>query len=183
MRQVFWMCTRFAGALTFFGFRHRRAQSACPREGSALRRLLRPTFRIRLSNSQAPSPGFGRAPDALCRFPSPKNEGSRAPTGAGAEAPHPVAASRLGRSPDRRRSPASDVGRRASRRPAAASSLRRRAALSAALFAPPSASSWQEAIVPPGGAPTPPECVLCVSTPAGAAPARGPELPGAGCRS
>jgi len=35
-----------------------------------------------------------------------------------------------------------------------------------------SASSWQEAVVPPGGAPTQPECVLCVSTPAGAAPAK-----------
>ncbi len=39
-------------------------------------------------------------------------------------------------------------------------------------FALPSASSWQEAVVPPGGAPTPPECALCVSTPAGAAPAK-----------
>src|SRR5205085_5853104 len=57
-------------------------------------------------------------------------------------------------------------------RSAAAFSLRRRAALSAALFAPPSASSWQEAVVPPGGAPPPPGCVLCVSTPAGAAPAK-----------
>ncbi|MEA2879878.1 MAG: hypothetical protein QOF14_5074, partial [Hyphomicrobiales bacterium] len=45
-------------------------------------------------------------------------------------------------------------------------------AFSSALQALPSASSWQEAIVPPGGAPTPPECVLCVSTPAGAAPAK-----------
>ena len=38
--------------------------------------------------------------------------------------------SRADRSPDRRRSPASDVGRRAFRRPAAAFSFRRRAALS-----------------------------------------------------
>ena len=33
-------------------------------------------------------------------------------------------------------------------------------------------SSWQEAVVPPGGAPAQPECVLCVSTPAGAAPTK-----------
>jgi len=46
----------------------------------------------------------------------------------------------------------------------------------------PSASSWQEAVVPPGGTPTPPECRLRAGS-AGAAPARGPELPGAGCRS
>ena len=45
--------------------------------------------------------------------------------------------------------------------------------------APPSASSWQGIIVSPGGAPTPPGCVLSVSTPAGAAPVEGPELPGA----
>jgi len=44
-----------------------------------------------------------------------------------------------------------------------------------------SAGSRQEAVVPPGGAPTPPECRLRAGS-AGAAPARGPELPGAGCR-
>ena len=47
--------------------------------------------------------------------------------------------------------------------------------------APPSASSWQGIVVPPGGAPTPPGCRLRAGS-AGAAPARGPELPGAGCR-
>src|SRR4051812_8763095 len=85
--------------------------------------------------------------------------GSRAPTGAGAEAPHPVTVladrSISGNSAgDRRRDTAH---RRAFRRSAAAFSLRRRAALSTALFTLPSASSWQEAIVPPGGAPPPPE--------------------------
>ncbi len=39
-------------------------------------------------------------------------------------------------------------------------------------FALPSASSWQEAVVPPGGAPTPPECAACEVAPAGAAPAK-----------
>src|SRR4051812_45037047 len=48
-------------------------------------------------------------------------------------------------------------------------------------FTPPSASSWREAVVPPSGAPTPPEYE-------GASLVRrrrtnqGPELPGAGCR-
>jgi hypothetical protein len=34
---------------------------------------------------------------------------------------------------------------------------------------PPSASSWQEVLVPPGGAPSPPGSVACEATPAGAA--------------
>ena len=127
---------------------------------------------LQMSNSQAPSPRLGRAPVPFVCFRSPKNEGSRAPAGAGAERRTRWPASRSSRSPDRRRSPAGYAHRRAYRRSAAAFSLRRRAALSAALFAPPSASSWQEAIVPPGGAPPPPGCVLCVSTPAGAAPAK-----------
>src|SRR5436309_12361595 len=45
-------------------------------------------------------------------------------------------------------------------------------AFSSALLALPSASSWQEAVVPPGGAPTQPECAACEATPAGAAPAK-----------
>src|SRR3954447_26158561 len=47
---------------------------------------------LRLSNSQAASSGFGEG--AGCPFVylrSPKKEGSRAPTGAGADTPHPVA--------------------------------------------------------------------------------------------
>src|SRR3954453_7289048 len=94
-----------------------------------------------------------RAGCAVVFFGSPKNEGSRAPAGAGAERRTRGPASRSSRSPDRRRSPAGYAHRRAYRRSAAAFSLRRRAALSAALLAPPSASSWQEALVPPGGAP------------------------------
>jgi hypothetical protein len=47
---------------------------------------------------------------------------------------------------------------------------------------PPSASSWQGTVVSPGGAPPPPGCRGDEPRPAGAAPARGPELPGAGCR-
>src|SRR5437667_7717938 len=41
----------------------------------------------------------------------------------------------------------------------------------------PSASSWQGAVVPPGGAPAPPECVVCETTPAGAAPAEARDFP------
>ena len=70
----------------------------------------------------------------LVRFPLPKNgEGSRAPTGAGADTPHPMTRLAAGSiSENAQRSPASDGGRRASRRSAAAFSLRRRAALSTA---------------------------------------------------
>jgi len=69
-------------------------------------------------------PGFGYS------FHAPP-EGSRAPTGAGAEAPHPVTLLAVGSiSENAQRSPANDGGRRASRRSAAAFSLRRRAALS-----------------------------------------------------
>ena len=82
----------------------------------------------------------------------------------GAERRTPWPALRSGRSLDRQGPPANDAGRRASRRSTAAFSVRRRAALSTAggwVFAQaprPSASSWQGAVVPPGGAPTPPEC-------------------------
>ena len=87
-------------------------------------------FRFDCQTANAPPPGWQGA-GAPCPFSAPrKNEGSRAPTGAGAEAPHPVARLAAGRSPDRRRSPANDAGRRAFRRSAAAFSLRRRAALS-----------------------------------------------------
>ncbi|MEA2872163.1 MAG: hypothetical protein QOH67_2139, partial [Hyphomicrobiales bacterium] len=112
-----------------------------------------------------------------------KNEGSRAPTGAGAEAPHPMTRLAVRSiSENAQRSPASNGGRRASRRSAAAFSLRRRAALCVAGAVdlpgpapvlpfgperppsltgpnrPPSASSWQRTVVSPGGAPKPPGC-------------------------
>jgi hypothetical protein len=48
-------------------------------------------------------------------------------------------------------------------------------------FAPLSASSWQEAVVPPSGAPTPPECEGA-NLARGRRSSQGPELPGAGCR-
>jgi len=76
-------------------------------------------------------PVCGRAPGAPCPFPFPKqDEGSRAPTGAGADTPHPVA--RLAVEPI---SGSPEItgriaDRRAFRRSAAAFSLRRRAALS-----------------------------------------------------
>ena len=89
---------------------------------------------LQMSNSQAPSPRLGRAPVPFVCFRSPKNEGSRAPAGAGAERRTRWPASRSSRSPRRRRSPAGYAHRRAYRRSAAAFSLRRRAALSAARF-------------------------------------------------
>jgi hypothetical protein len=138
------------------------------------------TYRpIRLSNSQrsaVPLRGGGCPLSFFCS--SPKNEGSRAPAGAGAERRTRWPASRSSRSPGRRRSPAGYAHRRAFRRSAAAFSLRRRAALSAALLAPPSASSWQEALVPPGGAPTPPERVLCVQHVRGRRPSPRPGIAG-----
>src|SRR5205085_8948950 len=73
--------------------------------------------------------GRGRVPLRLFSAPS-KMRRSRAPTGAGAEAPHPWPSSRVGRSQDRLRSPAGYAHRGASRRSAAAFSLRPRAALS-----------------------------------------------------
>ncbi len=95
------------------------------------------TYRpIRLSNSQrsaVPLRGGGCPLSFFCS--SPKNEGSRAPAGAGAERRTRWPASRSSRSPGRRRSPAGYAHRRAYRRSAAAFSLRHRAALSAALFA------------------------------------------------
>jgi hypothetical protein len=63
-------------------------------------------------------------------------------------------------------SAASNTWRLSARRPAFLS--RRRAALSPG-YSRSSASSWQAARSgQPGGAPTPPECVLCEGTPAGA---------------
>src|SRR2546423_1786409 len=53
------------------------------------RPALRASFPIHLSNSQRCAARLEGA-GAPCRFPLPKIEGSRAPTGAGAEAPHPV---------------------------------------------------------------------------------------------
>src|SRR6478609_8469510 len=53
-------------------------------------------------------------------FPLQVSEGGRAPTGAGADRRTLWPASRLGRSAVRRRSPANDAGRRASRRSTAA---------------------------------------------------------------
>ena len=47
----------------------------------------------------------------------------------------------------------------------------------------PSASSWQEAVVPPGGAPTPPGCGSCEEPRAGTAPNARRELPRAVRRS
>ena len=126
-----------------------------------------------------------RAPDAPCLFfRSPKNEGKQsadrrwcgyaAPGGpsrertdlriAGDHRPMTRAGAPLGAL--RRRSPYGGGPRFRRRRACAHRS---------------SASSWQEAIVPPGGAPPPPGCRLRAGS-AGAAPARGPELPGAGCR-
>jgi hypothetical protein len=127
-----------------------------------------------------PAPRFQRP--GLGGFPSQSKRGGRSADRRWWGTPHPWPASRSGRSRVRPRSPANDAGRRASRRSTAAL-VRRRAALSTGggwVFAQaprPSASSWQGAVVPPGGAPTPPECVVCETTPAGAAPAEARDFP------
>ena len=86
----------------------------------------------------------------------------------------PWPASRQGRSSDRRRSPAHDAGRRASRRPAAALAIAFRPSSVRATLVPgdlaPISQLLAEAVVPPGGAPTPPGCRLRADS-AGAAPA------------
>jgi hypothetical protein len=65
---------------------------------------------MREAQSSAGPIGRGRVP--LRPFSAPReNEGSRAPTGAGADTPHPWRASRSRLSPDRRRRPAHDAGR------------------------------------------------------------------------
>jgi hypothetical protein len=153
---------------------------------------------IQISKSQSFAVRFSRAPDALPPSPagyggqvSPACPSKRAwrEDGRGAERRQALvrkrrtrwSVSRADPSPDRRRSPASDVGRRAFRRSAAAFSLRRRAALSMELFHSMSASSWRGIIVSPGGAPTPPGYRLRAGS-AGAAPtkARNCRAPAAG---
>jgi hypothetical protein len=135
------------------------------------------------SNSQRSASPFKRGwvPLSLSSAPQ-KNEGSRAPTGAGAERRTRWSVSRADPSPRTLRD-----DRPMTRAGAPFGALLRRSPYGVGprflrRHAPPSAGSRQGIVVPPGGAPTPPGCVLCVSTPAGAAPARGPELPGAGCR-
>ena len=90
----------------------------------------------------------------------PRIEGGRAPTGAGAEAPHPWPASRSGRSLDRQGSPADDAGRRASRRSTAAfreaeTSLQFRAGLpgSGIGAGPVQQAPCRAVLVPPGRGP------------------------------
>src|SRR5947199_5316274 len=76
-----------------------------------------------------------RGAGAPCLFRLPKeNEGSRAPTGAGAEAPHPMTRLAVGSISGSPEMTGRIADRRASRRSAAVSSLRHRAALSAARF-------------------------------------------------
>ena len=93
-------------------------------------------------------------------FSAPQNEGSRAPTGAGAETPHPMTclAGEVA-------SPDAGDRRPMTRAGAPFGALLRRSHygvgprfVEAKLPHRSSASSWQEAVVPPGGAPTPPGC-------------------------
>jgi len=143
------------------------------------------------------------APWSLFRSPS-KNEGSRAPTGAGAEAPHPWRASRSRLSPDRRRRPAHDARRArlsalccgvlltASGRAFVAGSVTVgfgvRSAFRARTSSKPGVPNGLRQPAPGGGSlcprtePRRRPSVSLRGSPAGAAPVRGPEFPGAGCR-
>src|SRR5207302_11294135 len=99
--------------------------------------------------------------DAVVPFFAPlKTREGRAPTGAGAEAPHPWPALRSGRSRVRPRSPADDAGRRASRRSTAAFretkiSLQLRAGLPGAGIGagPVQQAPCRAVLVPPGRGP------------------------------
>ncbi len=109
-----------------------------PLRGRDKRGPLRAQIPIYLSNSQRCAPGRLRAPGCPFVFLCPFKMGGRAPTGAGADTPHPSdPTSRSGRSPDRRRSlagsPASAPLGAPPRRPCAGSTAGqslRRAALS-----------------------------------------------------
>ena len=121
---------------------------------------------------------------ALSLFPSlAKARGGGAPGGAGAERRTPWPALRSGRSPVRRRSPANDAGRHASRRSTAAFSFRRRAALSTgggwALGSSPPAVSQLLAgdRSAPGRSPDAARVRALRGTPAGAAPAEARDFP------
>ena len=82
-----------------------------------------------------------------------KKRGSRAPTGAGAEAPHPMTRLAVGSISGSPEMTGRIADRRASRRSAAAFSLRHRAALSGICADQPAPGRRMS---PPGGAPTPP---------------------------
>jgi hypothetical protein len=139
-----------------------------------------------MKKANAPLPLFFAARGPPSSPYAPALRGAERREALGAERRTPWPALRSGRSLDRQGSPANDAGRRASRRSTAAFSFRRRAALSTAggrAFAQaprPSASSWQGAVVPPGGAPTTPECVLCEARPQAPHRPRPGISPGAG---
>ena len=105
---------------------------------------------------------FRRAPGLTLPFgPLTKNEGVKRRKALVRNAAPRGPPYGWGRSLQRKGSPASNVGRRASRRFTAAFLLRRRAALSSGHCPGSSASSWRAARSgQPGGAPTPPECVV-----------------------
>ena len=118
----------------------------------------------------------------FCVGSSAPDEGSGAPGNAGAcEAPGAAGEAAPGTPCEARRLSLRSE-RRASRRSACGVFLTASGRAFGIALAMPSASSWQGAVVPPGGAPTPPGCRLRAGS-AGAAPVRGPELPGAGCRT
>ena len=127
------------GAITR-GASHGPLSTSPPQAGERAHRVCSslsrfPILRLKFQTAKAPPARLGGGGRPLSVFCSPKKRG-------GAERRQALVrkrrtrwlASRSSRSSDRRRSPASDVGRRAFRRSAAASFLRRRAALSAARF-------------------------------------------------
>src|SRR3954449_8880139 len=119
-----------------------------------------------------------RAGCAVVFFGSPKNEGEQSADRRWRGTPHPMA--RLAVEPISG-SPEITGGIRP---PARLSALCCGVFLTASgrafcgALAPPSANSWQEALVPPGGAPTPPERVLCVQHVRGRRPSPRPGIAG-----
>ena len=151
----------------------------CICHGGARRR-----FDCQTANAPPARLAGGGCPSSI--FCSVKKEGSRTPTGADAEAPHPmtVLADRsISGSSARDDRPLTGAG-------APLGALLRRSHYGGGprfrrwrkCAHRSSASSWQEAIVPPGGAPTPPGCEGA-NLARGRRSSQGPELPGAGCRS
>ena len=165
--------------------RYARVDPPPPGEGVRVCGSLRANFRFSSSKSQrcAGPVGRGRVP-RVC-FPLPlKNEGEQNADRrwCGSAAPRwPVSRSSPSPRSLRDHRPVTQAG-------APLGALLRRSPSGAGprfqqrAYALPSASSWQGIVVSPGGAPTPPGCVLCVSTPAGAAPtkARNCRAPAAG---
>src|SRR4051812_4032403 len=115
---------------------------------------------LQMSNSQAPSPRLGRAPVPFVCFRPRKMRGAErrqalVRTAAPGGPPRGRADLRVAGDHRRDTPTGAPIGALLRRFPYGVGPRFQQRA-----FAPPSASSWQEALVPPGGAPTPPECEL-----------------------